>query len=334
MTSWMCAGMMPIQSYSSFKKMTHFCRTQVPPYVWNDLSPISGDDEAVKAYGVKFCIQMCRALLAAGVPGFHFYTLNLEKSVLNVLSELGVRESVAARRALPWRGSRSNLKGLNEDVRPINWANRPKSYIKRTVTWDEFPNGRWGDGRSPAFGELSDSHFYRPADSTKEDRLAMWGDAPICPQDVHEVFAAYIERKIPIIPWCETPLQDETGTICSVLVSMNQSGFMTINSQPAVNGERSDHPMFGWGGPGGRVYQKAYVEFFVSPQDYAIVNQVVSRYPNLSVYASDSAGNNIASEGGKSGVTALTWGVFPDKEILQPTIFERGPVEVFMLLFY
>lgn len=34
-----------------------------------------------------------------------------------------------------------------EDVRPINWANRPKSYLSRTEEWDEFPNGRWGDGR-------------------------------------------------------------------------------------------------------------------------------------------------------------------------------------------
>jgi hypothetical protein len=53
-------------------------------------------------------------------------------------------------RAFPWRGSRANLKGMSEEVRPINWANRPKSYIKRTITWDEFPNGRWGDNRSPA----------------------------------------------------------------------------------------------------------------------------------------------------------------------------------------
>lgn len=34
-----------------------------------------------------------------------------------------------------------------EDVRPINWSNRPKSYLSRTEEWDEFPNGRWGDGR-------------------------------------------------------------------------------------------------------------------------------------------------------------------------------------------
>ena len=34
---------------------------------------------------------------------------------------------------------------------------------------------RWGDNRSPAFGELSDSHFFRPVEGSKEDRLAMWG---------------------------------------------------------------------------------------------------------------------------------------------------------------
>jgi methylenetetrahydrofolate reductase (NADPH) len=57
-------------------------------------------------------------------------------------------------RAFPWRGSRANLKGASEEVRPINWANRPKSYIKRTITWDEFPNGRWGDNRSPAVSQF------------------------------------------------------------------------------------------------------------------------------------------------------------------------------------
>jgi methylenetetrahydrofolate reductase (NADPH) len=37
-------------------------------------------------------------------------------------------------------------------VRPIFWAIKPKSYIARTRDWDEFPNGRWGVSRSPAFG--------------------------------------------------------------------------------------------------------------------------------------------------------------------------------------
>jgi hypothetical protein len=60
-----------------------------------------------------------------------------------------------------------------EDVRPINWANRPKSYIARTNQWDEYPNGRWGDARSPAFGELSNSHFFGTSVCTREDRLTV-----------------------------------------------------------------------------------------------------------------------------------------------------------------
>ena len=29
-----------------------------------------------------------------------------------------------------------------EEVRPIYWANRPRSYLSRTLHWDEFPNGQ------------------------------------------------------------------------------------------------------------------------------------------------------------------------------------------------
>lgn len=38
---------------------------------------------------------------------------------------------------------------------------------------------------------------------------------------------------------------------------MNELGFLTINSQPAVNGARSDDKVFGWGPSNGYVYQKA-----------------------------------------------------------------------------
>jgi len=61
-------------------------------------------------------------------------------------------------RTLPWKIS-ANAKRQQEDVRPIFWSNRPKSYLVRTSSWDEFPNGRWGNSKSPAFGELSDYHL-------------------------------------------------------------------------------------------------------------------------------------------------------------------------------
>ena len=54
----------------------------------------------------------------------------------------------------------------------------------------------------------------------------------------------------------------ETGTIDRDLVCLNESGFLTINSQPRVLAASSDDPCFGWGGAGGLVYQKACVFYF------------------------------------------------------------------------
>lgn len=53
--------------------------------------------------------------------------------------------------------------------------------------------------RSPAFGELSDTHFFRFLVGSREDRKAMWGEAPIVPEEIFETFASYIEGKIPTL---------------------------------------------------------------------------------------------------------------------------------------
>jgi methylenetetrahydrofolate reductase (NADPH) len=119
----------------------------------------------------------------------------------------------------------------------------------------------------------------------------------------------------------ETPTQAETHIISAPLAAFNRAGFLTINSQPAVNGEKSDHPVFGWGGAGGRVYQKAYIEFFTSPELLQIILDVVRAKPHLNVHAVDS-NHQQPLYAGLKGVTALTWGVFPNKEILQPTVFD------------
>ena len=47
-------------------------------------------------------------------------------------------------------------------------------------------------------------------------------------------------------PWSELDgLQPETKIINEQLVKINGKGFLTVNSQPAVNGERSDSPVVG-----------------------------------------------------------------------------------------
>lgn len=52
-----------------------------------------------------------------------------------------------------------------------------------------------------------------------------------------------------------------------------------------MNGVPSDHPVFGWGGSGGRVYQKAYVEFFASEKLLGEVLEVCASRPELNYYA-------------------------------------------------
>ena len=114
---------------------------------------------------------MCRQIIEAGISHLHLlvyhnvvlhlrdadqdsYTMNLAQATRMVLEELGLASSeTPTKKALPWRPS-LGLNRRDENVRPIFWRNRNKSYIARTQDWDEFPNGRWGDSRSPAFGEL------------------------------------------------------------------------------------------------------------------------------------------------------------------------------------
>ena len=148
--------------------------------------------------------------------------------------------------------------------------------------------------------------------------------------DIAEVFVKYLEGKIPVLPWCESALQAETSRISTVLTLINKQGYLTINSQPAVNGERSDHKVFGWGGPGGRVYQKAYIEFFCSPKKLEELKEKCKGYTMLSLYAIDLNGNecSIGAFEDQYQTTAVTWGVFPNKEILQPTVFDKNTFEI------
>ncbi len=314
-------GIMPIQNYAGFQRMTSFCKTFVPPEILNHLATIETDDSAVKAYGIELATKMCRRLLEEGVPGLHFYTLNLERSSIAILENLGF---VTPRKAgsLPWKQSQI-IRRKNEDVRPIFWANRPRSYLDRTSNWDEFPNGRWGNSASPAFGDLSDYHLCSHRAGKAEDRRAAWGVAPQAPIDIFNIFEQYVEGAIDRLPWCEEKMQLESQPIKDKLKALNKHGVLTINSQPRVNGVSSSDAAVGWGGAGGYVYQKAYLEFFCSPHILEKFAAAASQFPSLSFTGLNAKGDRVTSLGAtEDSVTAVTWGVFPDREILQPTVVD------------
>ncbi len=236
-----------------------------------------------------------------------------------VLEELGLTSTngTPTNKALPWRQS-LGLNRREEDVRPVYWKNRNKSYVARTQDWDEFPNGRWGDSRSPAFGELD--AYDIGLKGSNEHYIKLWG-RPENLRDIANVFIRYIEGDLAILPWSESAITSEAEAIKPELIDLNRRGMLTITSQPSVNGVKSTHPIHGWGPHGGYVYQKAYAELLISPH---LVNQLIARIekdPNMTYYAVTKDGE-LNTNAPSEGPNAVTWGVFPGKEIVQPTIVE------------
>jgi 5,10-methylenetetrahydrofolate reductase len=48
----------------------------------------SDDEAGVRAIGIEHALMQCRALLAHGAPGIHFYTLNQSPATRTILAEL------------------------------------------------------------------------------------------------------------------------------------------------------------------------------------------------------------------------------------------------------
>lgn len=68
---------------------------------------------------------------------------------------------------------------------------------------------------------------------------------------------------------------------------------------------------------------QAYAECFASPENLERLLESAEKRDSLNVYAVNSRGDQRQLGGsGNPGATALTWGVFPDREILQPTVFD------------
>ena len=82
-------GIMCINAYAGFVRMTKFCKTRVPEWLSQKMEKLKADAAAMKQFGIEFGIQTCRRLVELGVEGLHFYTLNLENAVYGITDGLG-----------------------------------------------------------------------------------------------------------------------------------------------------------------------------------------------------------------------------------------------------
>jgi methylenetetrahydrofolate reductase (NADPH) len=389
-------GLMPIQSYQMIKRTTKLSHARLPDSMMERLDAVKGDDQKVKMVGVDILSELVEQVREVksrtpGPKGFHFYTLNLEKSVSfiverthlippstpeegeeAVVDELSTTPTVVLNGSTPshsFKNLSRRQSSVGSDPRnrvivsgqvtvsdyeataleasrpaqPVNTRantlaiSEGEGSLGREATWDDFPNGRWGDARSPAYGQIDG--YGVSLHVTVPQALELWG-TPTSPEDINKIFMRHLRGELSAIPWSEEGFNAETGKIRDELVKLNERGWWTLASQPAVNGLKSSDPTHGWGPANGFVFQKGFVEFFIPNNDWETLKKKLTR-PEMKdaicFYAINARGDFVSSDtiiDGSSedaeteeyrepSTNAVTWGVFPGKEIVTPTIIEE-----------
>ena len=203
-------GLMPAQGWQSFSRTIKLARVGIPMDFQKKFQALKGDDEGVKNAGVAVVTDIVNTIKENKprrkfAQGFHFYTLNLEKAVAQILEGTGLlpptsegedgasidtgvdsvvtiniqpptedvatktQTSTASRRRRSSTKNRVIASGsipqgqetddyvfeeeagkprTDADEDPLAIAEGEGS-LGRAATWDDFPNGRWGDARSP-----------------------------------------------------------------------------------------------------------------------------------------------------------------------------------------
>ena len=83
-------GIMPIVRYSQLARFSDACGAEIPRWMRKTMESFGDDNESVQAFGLDVVTNMCERLLAGGVPGLHFYTLNQAAPCLAIYERLGL----------------------------------------------------------------------------------------------------------------------------------------------------------------------------------------------------------------------------------------------------
>ena len=88
-------GLMAVPSRRSLSFVTTMSGSSVPAPLQAAIDE-APDDDAIRAIGVKHCIDQCAELLEAGVPGLHFYTFNRARAPIEILDALRGQQLLAS----------------------------------------------------------------------------------------------------------------------------------------------------------------------------------------------------------------------------------------------
>jgi methylenetetrahydrofolate reductase (NADPH) len=93
------AGVMPVTNARQISRIVQLSGQAFPTELADRFAELDGDTpehkRAVRAYGVEVATDMCRRLLAEGVPGIHFITMNRSTATREVYGNLAGVDSLS-----------------------------------------------------------------------------------------------------------------------------------------------------------------------------------------------------------------------------------------------
>jgi methylenetetrahydrofolate reductase (NADPH) len=84
-------GLLPITNFAQIQRITALCGAKLPADLVAALAAVGDDADAQFEVGVEAAIRQTRELVAASVPGIHFYVLNRSEAAARVLDAVALR---------------------------------------------------------------------------------------------------------------------------------------------------------------------------------------------------------------------------------------------------
>lgn len=79
-------GIMPITNFRQLARFSDACGAELPRWIRQRLAHLGDDLPAIRAFGHEVVAAQCQRLIAEGVAGLHFYTMNQAEPTLELLA--------------------------------------------------------------------------------------------------------------------------------------------------------------------------------------------------------------------------------------------------------